>query len=78
MLNGFDEKRLSKEHGNINVFHFSGARIEDINQYIIPSIKKQLYYLILHVGTNDTTSKKIFIIYLFILSSKLTNLQYKK
>ena len=44
------------------IFHFSGARIEDMNQYIIPTIKKQPDYLILHVGTNDATtntSKKI-------------------
>ena len=62
MVNGIDEKRLSKKHGNVKVFHFSGARIEDTNQYIIPIIKKQPDYLILHVGTNDATtntSKKI-------------------
>ena len=62
MVNGVNEKRLSKTHGNIMVFHFSGPRIEDISQYIIPIIKKQPDYLILHVGTNDAktnTSKKI-------------------
>ena len=62
MVNGIDEKRLSKKHGNVKAFHFSGARIEDINQYIIPIIKKQPYYLILHEGNNDATtntSKKI-------------------
>ena len=62
MLNGIDEKLLSKKHGNVKVFHFSRARIEDINQYIIPIVKKQPDYLILHVGTNDATtntSKKI-------------------
>ena len=62
MVNGIDEKQLSKKHGNVKVFHFSGPRIEDINQYIIPIIKKQPDYLILHVSTNDSatnTSKKI-------------------
>ena len=62
MVNGIDEKRLSKKHGNVKVFHFSGARIEDISQYITPIIKKQPDYLILHVGTNNATtntSKKI-------------------
>ena len=46
----------------LKVFHFSGARIEDINLCIIPIIKKQPDYLILDVRTNDTTtntSKKI-------------------
>ena len=56
MVNCIYEKRLSKKHGNVKVFHFSGARIEDINQYIIPIIKKQPDYLILHVGTNDATT----------------------
>ena len=62
MVNGIDEKGLSKKHGNVKVFHFSGARIEGINQYILPIIMKQPDYLILHVGTNDATtntSKKI-------------------
>ena len=55
MLNGIDSKRLSRRLANIKVFHFSGTRIEDINQYIIPIIKKQPDYLILHVETNDAT-----------------------
>ena len=62
MVNGIDKKRLSQKHGNVNVFHFSGARMEDINQCIIPIIKQQADYLNLHVGTNDAatyTSKKI-------------------
>ena len=28
MVNGIDKKRLSKKHGSVKVFHFSGARIE--------------------------------------------------
>ena len=53
MVNNVEEKRLSKKHGNVKVFHFSGARIKDINQYIMPIIKKQPDYLIPHVETND-------------------------
>ena len=62
MINGIDEKRLSQKFGNIKVFHFSGARIEDLNPYIVPIIKNKPDYLILHVGTNDATrnsSRKI-------------------
>ena len=62
MVKSIDEKRLPKKHGNIKVFHFLGARIEDVNQYIIPVIKRQPDYLILHVGTNDaatSTSKQL-------------------
>ena len=40
MVNGTDEKRLSQKHANVKVLHFSGARIKDISQYIIPIIKK--------------------------------------
>ena len=58
MVNGIDEKRLSKTHGNVKVFHFSGARIEEINQYIAPIIKNQPDYLILHARTNDATTNK--------------------
>ena len=32
MIIDTDVKRLPKKHGNINVFHYSGAIIEDINQ----------------------------------------------
>ena len=62
MINGINEKRLSEEFGNVKVFHFSGARIEDLNHYIVPIIKNKPDYLILHVGTNDVTpnsSRKI-------------------
>ena len=53
MINGIDEKRLSQKFDNVKVFHFSGARIEDLNHYIVPIIKNKPDYLILHVGTND-------------------------
>ena len=56
MVNGIDEKRLSQKYGNVKVFHFSGARIEDLNHYIVPIIKNKPDYLILHVGTNDSTT----------------------
>ena len=56
MVNGIDEKRLSQKHGNVKVFHFSGARIEDLRHYIVPIIKNKPDYLILHIGTNDATT----------------------
>ena len=62
MINETDDKRLSQKFGNVKVFHFSGARIEDLNQYIVPIIKNKPDYLILHAGTNDAatnSSKKI-------------------
>ena len=55
MVNEIDEKRLSQKYDNVKVFHFSGARIEDLNHYIVPIIKSELDYLILHVRTNVAT-----------------------
>ena len=56
MVNGIDEKRLSQKYGNVKGFHFSGARIEDFNHYVVPIIKNKPDYLILHVETNDATT----------------------
>ena len=75
MVNGIDEKWLSQRHGNVKVFHFSGARIQDINQYIIPIIKKLPDYLILHVQTNcasTSKSRKIIDDYLLMLKSNIS------
>ena len=55
MVNGIDEKRLQK-HGNVKVFYFSGARINDTNHHLMPIIAKRPDYLILHIGTNDATT----------------------
>ena len=74
MVNGIDEKLLSRKHSNIKVFHFSEAIIEDVNQYIVPIIKKQPDYLILHTGTNDATSNtsKEIVHDLFMLKSSIS------
>ena len=56
MINRIDEKRLSQKFGNVNVFYFSAARIEDLNHYIVSIIKNKPEYLILHAGTNDATT----------------------
>ena len=56
MINGIDEKRLSQKFGNVKVFYFLDARIEDLNHYIVPIIKNKPDYLILHVGTNHATT----------------------
>ena len=35
MVNGIDEKKLQK-HGNVKVFYFSGARVNDMNHHLMP------------------------------------------
>ena len=56
MINEIDDKRLSQKFGDVKVFHSSGARIEDLNHYIVSIIKNKPDYLILQVGTNDATA----------------------
>ena len=76
MVNGIDEKRLQK-HGNVKVFYFSGARINDMNHHLMPIIAKQPDYLILHVGTNNATtntSRKIIDDLLMLKSNILKQL----
>ena len=55
MVNGIDEKTLQK-HGNVKVFYFSGARINDMNHHLMPIITKRPDYLVLNVRTNDATT----------------------
>ena len=76
MVNGIDEKKLQK-HGNVKVFYFSGARINDMNHHLMPIIAEQPDYLILHVGTNDATtntSRKIIDDLLMLKSNILKQL----
>ena len=52
MLNGIDERRISKTHP-VKVRFFLGSRIKDMYHYLIPILEKKPEHLILHVGTND-------------------------
>ena len=45
-MNDINEKKLHK-HGNVKVFYFSGARINDMNHHLI--IAKQFNFLILQL-----------------------------
>ena len=52
MLNGIDERRISKAHP-VKVRFFLGARIMDMYHYLIPILEKEPEHLILHFGTNN-------------------------
>ena len=76
MVNGIDEKKLQK-HGNVKLFYFSGARINDRIHHLMPIIVKRRDYLILHVGTNGattSTSRKIINDLLMLKSNILKQL----
>ena len=40
----------------LKVIYFSGAKNNKMNNHLMPIIAKQPDYLMLHVGTNDTTT----------------------
>ena len=52
MINGIDERRISKTR-QVKVRFFPGPRIKDMYHYLIPILEKRPEHLILHVGTND-------------------------
>ena len=52
MLNGIDERRISKTR-QVKVRFFPGPPIKDMYHYLIPVLEKRPEHLILHTGTND-------------------------
>ena len=55
ILSGVDESKLSRYFAKVR--SFSGARIDDIYDYIKPLLAKKPTNVILHVGTNDSNVK---------------------
>ena len=51
MLNGIDERRISKTHP-VKVRFYPGVLIKDMYHYLISILEKKPEHLILHVGTN--------------------------
>ena len=55
-IRGLIEKRLSNDN-SIKVRGFSGAKINDFYNYLLPLFKKEPARVILHCGTNDGNDK---------------------
>ena len=55
ILNGIEEKGLSKRH-RVRVRPHPGANSEDLTDHIKPIIRRKPDALIIHIGTNDLTS----------------------
>ena len=53
MLNGIDERRISKTHPVKIRFLFPGVRIIYMYYYLMPILEKKPEHLTLNVGTND-------------------------
>lgn len=71
ILNGIEENRMrnNKKH-LIKVRAFSGASVFDMYSYITPLLRKKPTYIILHIGSNNSTNKTANEIYDEILTLK--------
>ena len=56
MLEGLDERKMSSKRV-VKVRKFPGATTDDMYHYLMPLIQKQRDNVILHVGTNDASSR---------------------
>ena len=56
MINGIDEKRLSKKNSNVKVRYFNEALVEDMFYNLVPLMRKKPSALMLHVDPNNTVS----------------------
>ena len=54
IINGIDEKRLSKKNSNVKVRYFNRALVEDMFFNLVSLKRKKPSALILHVGSNNT------------------------
>ena len=58
MLKFINTRRLRNgTNKNIAIKTFPGAKIEDMTHYVKPTLKKNPKQLIIHIGTNDLSTK---------------------
>ena len=58
MFNQIDKERLcNRTNENLEVRSLGGANIDSLHKHLDKLLKKKPRTVILHVGTNDTTSK---------------------
>lgn len=58
MLKNVHGYKLSSQEQKVVVKSFSGAKIECMNHYIVPTLKLKPDVVVLHCGTNDLKSKQ--------------------
>ena len=69
MLTGIEEKRISGNR-TVKVQIFTGAKTQDMYDYLKPFLKKNSDNIILHIGTNNSVNETSRDILNEILSSK--------
>ena len=63
MIKGLRPDKISKSvKHKTQIKSFPGATVEDLNDYIKPSLKRKPKNIILHVGTNDLKRKRLKIL----------------
>ena len=68
ILNNIEESKLSKYKAKVRAN--PGSRVDDMYDYMAPLLKKIPSSIILHIGSNDSTSKSAYEIYDEILKLK--------
>ena len=59
LVKGLNQYKLAKSSKqNVGVKCFAGATVGDMSDYIKPVLRRKPDNIVLHVGTNDTTSRK--------------------
>ena len=53
IINGIIEEMINKEDRPAKVSNFLGARVADMEQYLIPLVQNKPSYIFLHPGIND-------------------------
>ena len=62
ILNGIIQEQLSRKGRVVKVHNFQGATVDDLKHHVIPLIRKEPSFVIIHAGTNDApylTSREI-------------------
>ena len=62
ILNSIIQKRLSRKGRVVKVHNFRGATVDDMKHHVIPLLRKEPSFIIIHAGANDApylTSRKI-------------------
>ena len=57
MIKGLRTDKISKSKPKTQIKSFPGATVEDLNEYIKPSLKRKPKNIFLQVGTNDLKRK---------------------
>lgn len=56
IIKGLKWWKMSRQHTKINMKCFPGSTVEDMESYMLPTLRKNPDQIIVHIGTNDLSS----------------------